>query len=517
MRRLYTSGRSLVILVPFLASAAALFTDRGPDGGLRVGLFPAALVTFDPVVRESMSVGLSVAAATALTAWVAGAALARIPVAGGGPLTTLATAVPALSIALVVRGLLAATATGRTVGVDGDRLGWWLTEFIVGMAYVATTSAAFGTPSIPDMRSAAKLIGLGMWRLRLSGIRADLRRAAGPALAVFGWTLFEPAGPLVFGCRNTPAAQLVLAAWQGWDSRVMVLAWLTTLCAVPAIWLGTRLETRHFGPARLPASGGEPQRTTLARAAAWCWALALPLGVAGGLLLIGRGDSASVVSQASAVLDHAAPVVLRSLLLGLVASVAATLVAPPVILGHSRTRPSRGFRIPAGAIFAGVIALAGGVAGVVGGTRREPGFSSLTLAEWILPAGLAWCLLILRGPAELREDVPSERIAEWEALAGVAPRRVARRARLRRAGRLILGVLIPDALLASAAFAGPILLATSGSTAMLGPATFLAAERAGDPLQSAIPALVLLGLAVCSRLLGLHHRSYSLPTPTGLM
>jgi ABC-type Fe3+ transport system permease subunit len=223
----------LLLAVPLLSLVLAAIVDMGPEGRVRLTLFPLVLGLYDPVLATSLvqSVGISAAVAvgSSLLGVVLGVVLARRPFWGRPPLRYALgglTVMPPAFLALGLLGLLehvVVGSQGEASGVSSARstlfpMGWrwwaWMwAGWIPGTALVLEVTVRELNASSPNWILAARLAGTDRLRIWWTLSWPQLRpRIVAAARVLFVLTLADPGPPLILGLRRTIGFQVVVSA-----------------------------------------------------------------------------------------------------------------------------------------------------------------------------------------------------------------------------------------------------------------------------------------------------------------
>ncbi len=241
----------VVLLIPVLALIPAAVMERGPSGGVRTSLFPAALVVLDPFLWDCSRNSLINAAVVSIGSLLVGTILARVAGRwrfwGRTLLSALVIAPIAVSPFFGALGLRLLFGRSRpwyevwsTAGMSPDLREW------VGLAWV---DLAVGVPMImlatmrglaridPGWEAAGRLAGLSRWgawrRLAWPMVRPQVMRTLSLLFTVI---LVEPGAPLILGLRRTLAFQIIEAVSAPEPSARAALLALTTLLYVLLAW-----------------------------------------------------------------------------------------------------------------------------------------------------------------------------------------------------------------------------------------------------------------------------------------
>ncbi len=537
-------GLPVALLVP------AAILDRGPSGGVRASLFPAALTLWDPFVWACARNSLIVAAIVAAVSLPMGVALARAVGPwrfwGRPPLAAMAWLPLAMSPAVAALGLAHLMPTGevaRRLAAGSGRampfetpwdvwVAWGLlawAESVSATVLVALSAKAALTRIDPSWADAGRALGASRrraWRqLVWPIIRPEVARTSA---AVFAASLLDPGAPIVLGQRRTLPFLIVEAVLRGdAPSRAAALALLGLALAL----LGRAL-IRWWGGPRIdvpPHAAGRPARASWPRTiasvaglAAWLAFGLAPMAGLVGIVLDAPSEAAVrgwVVALTTVIYDLIDPdtgVVWRnSILLGLAATTLAALLVAGLARGPGpghRGRPGRASllllafeRTPA-LVFGVALGLVPGLLAMAGDGLSMP--TLRRLAAWLDP--IRWPgLALIAATAAVRLPTlarASDRAAirSRPALADAATSLGASRRRATRLGGGRgpgMGALALTFALAATSVAPAIVLAPSMRTRPVGPAIAILAEDRPRAAALALGAgaLHLRGLALARR------------------
>jgi ABC-type Fe3+ transport system permease subunit len=292
----------LLTVLPAIALVIAVLIDRGPDGELRVSLFPLALLTFDPFAwtcaRNSLIFATALTALSLIGGIGIGWAISGPAYRGRAVLRAATSSMLAAPPSCLALGLIriwrmpgpwpnspTVAASGRlSLEVWSGWPDWMLWIWASGpsaVALVAIATAAVRERIEPAWRDAARLAGAGPFQTWRSVTWPLIRPAAARAAAiVFSLALLEPGVPLILGLRRTLAFQIVEAAARP-DPFPKIAVW--TAMAVAFSLAGRWLLRRWGGPPLL-----EVRDRTLgsARIPIGTQGAGAPLAIASGLLLV---------------------------------------------------------------------------------------------------------------------------------------------------------------------------------------------------------------------------------------
>jgi ABC-type Fe3+ transport system permease subunit len=307
----------VVLLLPGLAAVPSALLDRGPDGSMRVSVFPLALAVFDPFVWTCVRNSLLAASAIAGLSMVLGVGLGWIAGLGrswaGAPLRAL------LVLPLAAGPVLIAASIAWAVG---GQAGWdWLAgkavfgmsaEGIVRWAALVWTGVMWGVPLValatvaglrrvdPCWLEAALAVGASprraWWDLVWPNLRPGVARVSA---MVFTLALLEPGGPLVFGLERTLAVQIIRAVTRfDQPTHASALALLATAIALAGRWAIGRWGGTARSRFEPPALGTTPS-AGVRRGSAWLLLLAAWCGISTGpiVLWLWRGIKAAKAAR----------------------------------------------------------------------------------------------------------------------------------------------------------------------------------------------------------------------------
>jgi ABC-type Fe3+ transport system permease subunit len=289
----------MLAVLPAVALAIAVFTDRGPDGEPRLSLFPIALLALDPFAWTCARNSLIFATALTALSLIGGIGLGwamsgqRFP--GRGVLRAAVASMLAASPACLALGFIGiwglpdpwpwpgsmTDATSGSVSLESWR-GWtawvlWIWASWPGPLALVTLATASALERVqPSWRDAARLAGAGRLRTWRSVTWPLIRPAAARAAAmIFPLALVEPGVPIVLNLRRSLAFQIIEAASRP-DPFPRIAVW-TAMAAVFA--MAGRGLLRRWGGTPLLHVADQAQDRPAPRAGA-------RVAIAGGLIVV---------------------------------------------------------------------------------------------------------------------------------------------------------------------------------------------------------------------------------------
>ena len=539
---------AMVLPIALLIPSALL--DRGPSGGVRASLFPAALTLWDPYawacVRNSALLATVVTAGSLMIGSTLARAVGPRRFWGRGPLCALAWASLAVAPgfgAIGLAGLVPPEGAGHRLALVS---GWtlilgvpwdvWISWTLLAWANLATSVplVALGIVSAigrvdPAWLDAGRSLGASRrrsWReLAWPIVRPEAARSLA---AVFAFSFLEPGGPLALGLRRTLPSALIEAALRGDDrARAATLGLLGLGFALLGRglirwWGGPRAgdDRRDSGPATRLDDRAGTLRGLASVTGLLAWS-AIGLAPLGGLVALvfgvgaGGGWGASVVAMVASVREWLDPDIGRAWINSLMVGLAATgldlailgLLAPRSEgQARSKVRPSIAIlaleRLPAPVIGVAVLlapwtlAASGEALGFAGGSGlpklldpiRWPG------ALLILAASASRLPTLARAADRARARSRPD-LADAALVLGSSPGRAIRLAGGRRPGK---GAILLTATLAATSVAPAVLLSPTSRTRPVGPVAIRLAPEPGRAAGLGLGASVLTLIALAS-------------------